>query len=274
MYKIFGNLSPEEEALPYAKYFHRQPAQPDPHRMALLSKGPMDPAKATPLSDINSLLTRLETTDEEIGYCVLPDGAGYVGMSAFYPDCTVDMFKWWFAWHPLNNLRYRIWCPRCHAGIAVSSRAKEKILDPNVPLEEKIVDVDHFVMEDIGGGLSDIVISFLRPENMGFDKALLESSGVTVIGGYGLTEPREGPAGKVPAVMMHLFHEENGGVRQRTRFYMGCRINKGIPMNVLPHGVQVPIVAPMGLAYHNVEEFTNLGSFLPQIYAELGGTFE
>jgi len=26
-----------------------------------------------------------------------------------------------------------------------------------------------------------------------------------------------------------VFHEENGGVRQRTRFYMGCRINKGIP---------------------------------------------
>ena len=41
-------------------------------------------------------------------------------------------------------------------------------------------------------------------------------------------------------------------------------------MKVLPHGVQVSIEAPMGLAYHNVEEFTNLGSFLPEIYAELG----
>ena len=98
MYKIFGDLTPEEEALPYAKYFHRQSAQPDPHRMALLSKGPMDPTKATPLSDINSLLTRLETTDEEIGYCILPDGTRWLyartkmrcQYQAFAPKGTLD----------------------------------------------------------------------------------------------------------------------------------------------------------------------------------------
>ena len=270
MYQILGPLTPEEEALPYAKYYHRQAAQPDPHRIALLNQGPLDPARATPLHDLNRLLTRLDAPDDEIGYCVLPDGVGYVGMSAFYPDCTVEMFRWWFAWHPLNNLRYRIWCPRCHGGIAVCALDREKILDPNVALEDKIAGVDHFVMEDIGGGMSDIVISFKKPEEIGFDRALLEKSGVTVIGGYGLTEPREGPVGKVPAVMIHLFHPENGGVRQRTRFYMGCRINRGVPMCVLPKGVKVPIEAPMGLAYHNVEEFSNLGSFLPQIYAELG----
>jgi len=45
-------------------------------------------------------------------------------------------------------------------------------------------------------------------------------------------------------------------------------------MKDLPQGVSVPIVAPMGLAYHNVVEFSNLGSFLPEIYAELGGTYE
>ena len=270
MYQILGPLNDWEREQPYAKYYHRPSVPPDPHRIALLDKGPMDPAKATPLSDINSLLTRLEAPDDEIGYCVLPDGVGYVGMSAFYPSCTVEMFKWWFAWHPLNNLRYRIWCPRCHGGIAVSASDRARLLDPGVPLEDKIAGVDHFVMEDIGGGMSDIVIRFLKPEDMGFDPRVLERSGVTVIGGYGLTEPREGPAGKVPAVMLHLFHAENGGVRQRTRFYMGCRVNKGVPMKVLPHGVQVPIEAPMGLAYHNVEEFTKLGSFLPEIYAELG----
>lgn len=270
MYKILGPLTPEEEALPYAKYYHREAAQPDPHRMELLSHGPMDPAKATELDGFNSLLTRLDAPDDEIGYCILPNGAGYVGISAFYPDCTVDMFKWWFAWHPLNNLRYRIWCPRCHGGISVCEADHKKILDPAIPIEDKITDVEHFVMEDVGGGMSDIVISFMKPENIGFDPELVRSSGVTIVGGHGIVEPWSGPAGKLPAVMIHLFHEENGGVRQRTRFYMGCRINKGVAMCVLPQGIQVPIEAPMGLAFHNVEEFTNLGSFLPQIYSELG----
>lgn len=274
MYKLLGPLTPEEEKLPYAKYYYREPAQPDPYRMEILSRGPMDPAKATPLNDFNSLLTNLECPEDEMGYCILPNGAGYVGLSAFYPDCTLDMFKWWFSWHPLNNLRYRIWCPRCHGGLSVSAKDRAKILDPNVPLEQKYTDVDHFVMEDIGGGMSDIVISFLSPEKIGFDPELVKQYGGAIMGGYGIVEPREGPVGKLPAIMIHLFHEENGGVRQRTRFYMGCRINKGIPMCVLPHGVTVPIEAPMGLAYHNVEEFSNLGSFLPEIYAELGGTYE
>ena len=113
MYQILGPLNDWEREQPYAKYYHRPSVPPDPHRIALLDKGPMDPAKATPLSDINSLLTRLEAPDDEIGYCVLPDGVGYVGMSAFYPSCTVEMFKWWFAWHlvppvPRRDRRQRL----------------------------------------------------------------------------------------------------------------------------------------------------------------------
>lgn len=42
MYKLYGPLTPEEERLPYAKYFHRQAAQPDPHRIELLNRGPLD----------------------------------------------------------------------------------------------------------------------------------------------------------------------------------------------------------------------------------------
>jgi len=51
---------------------------------------------------------------------------------------------------------------------------------------------------------------------------------------------------------------------------MGYRINKGEGMCVLPPWAKVPIEAPMGLAFHNVMEYSNLASFLPEIYAELG----
>lgn len=126
-------------------------------------------------------------------------------------------------------------------------------------------------MEDIGGGLDDIIISFLKPEQMGFDSEKLKTSPVkAMFGGYGLTENRAHPTGKVPAVMIHTCREIQGGVEFRTRFWMGARINKGIPMCVLPQGLRVPVEAPMGLAFHNVVEFSNLASILPELYAQFG----
>jgi hypothetical protein len=181
------------------------------------------------------------------------------------------MMKWWFAWHGLEGLRYKIWCPERHGSVAVNERDRKKILDPNVPIEDKYTDVNHFVVEDIGAGYDDIVISFKKPVDMGFDAEKLKKSPVKVIfGGYGITESREHPGNKVPAVMLHVCREIEGGVELRTRFYMGCRINKSIPMCVLPPGVRVPIEAPMGLAFHNVEEYSNLASILPDVYREFG----
>jgi hypothetical protein len=266
----FKVLTKEQEKSPLAKYFNRPQAQPNPRIMEILSKGPMDPNKALPLERINDLLEP-GYHEAENGYCVLDNGVGYVAVNNVFQGCTVDMMKWWFAWHGLEGIRYKIWCPPKHGSIAVSDRDRKKITDPKVPMDEKYTDVDHFVIEDIGGGFDDIVISFKTPGGMGFDENKLKSSPVKAIfGGYGITESRGHPGNKVPAVMMHLCREIEGGVEFRTRFYMGCRINKGIPMCVLPHGVKVPIVAPMGLAFHNVEEYSNLAVLLPEVYREFG----
>jgi hypothetical protein len=106
---------------------------------------------------------------------------------------------------------------------------------------------------------------------MGFDPDRLKNSPVKAIfAGDGITESRARPGNKVPAVMVHTCREIEGGIEFRTRFYMGCRINKGIPMRVLPQGVRVPVEAPMGLTFHNVEEFSNLASILPDVYREFG----
>ena len=49
---------------------------------------------------------------------------------------------------------------------------------------------------------------------------------------------------------------------------MGARLVEGKPLNVTPPWVKIPIEAPMGLAFHNVVEFSNLAAILPEIYAE------
>ncbi len=264
-------LRPDEQALSYSKYYNRPVAPPNPKLMGILSQGPMDPEKALPFERLNDLLDP-GYHEVETGYCILPNGAGYVAVNNVFPGCTVEMMQWWFAWHAAGpGLRYSIWFPPGHTTIAVNDTDRAKLLDPNVPLAEKSQNVDHFVVEDVGGGQEDIIISFLDPATIGFDMTRFHNPNVAaVFGGFGVSEPRDGHMGKSPAIMVHFCREIEGGVEFRTRFWMGYRINQGKGMCVLPPWVRLPIEAPMGLAFHNVLEYSNLASFLPQIYAEEG----
>lgn len=262
-------MTAEEEKRAYAKYYKTQLAQPNMDQMAKLSAGPMDPKKALLPENIKELLNP-GYMEVETGYCNLENGAGYLAVNNKFPNCTLDMIKWWFAWHTLEGLRYKIWNPFCHQTIAVSDEDRKKITDPNIPVDQKIEDVVHFVVENIGAGFQDIVIHFLKREVLGFSEEELSNAKATIIGGYGLAENREGAQGKVPTIMAHYYRETEEGIESRTRFWMGYRFNKGIPMCVLPKGVVVPIEAPMGLAFHNVEEFSHLASILPDLYKEFG----
>jgi hypothetical protein len=70
--------------------------------------------------------------------------------------------------------------------------------------------------------------------------------------------------------MLHTARETKDGIEFRTRFWTGARFVGGKPKCVLPPGVQLPVFIPMGLAYHNVEEYSNLAAILPSVYAEYG----
>jgi len=263
-------LAPYEEALPYAKYYYREMAPPNPRLMGVLSQGPMDPDKALPLSEIDKLLDP-GYHEVETGYCITNDGLGYVAVNNVFPGCTIDMMRWWFAWHAAGgNLRYRIWCPPYHHAIAVADQDRQKFFDSNIPFEDKYTNIDHFVVENCGGGDENILIRFKKVKDMGFDMEKYKNSPTKeIIGGYGTSEFRFAPAAfKAPAVMMHTMREIEGGIEFRTRFWMGARIVEGKAYNVTPPWVSIPIQAPMGLAFHNVVEFSNLASFLPDIYEE------
>ena len=121
--------------------------------------------------------------------------------------------------------------------------------------------------------MQDIVIDFLDHEDMGIDDEKLAETHQTVFGCYGIVSDhnaKKGTLNKFPVIMMHFCREVEGGVEFRTRFWMGYRWNKGIPMCVKPPFVQIPVEAPMGLAFHNVEEYSHLASILPDVYAEFG----
>lgn len=266
-------LTEAEKKNPVAQFYCESLAAPNPRPMGILSKGPMDPALAL-LPDQIEKMYEPGYLEGENGYCILPNGAGYVAVNNVFPGVTMEMMQWWMAWHPLEQIRYRIWNPFCHHSIAVSDADRDYILDPNVPLAKKSQNVIHFVVEDIGGGPQNILIYFLDHSKMnGIDDAKLAASHQTVFGGHGIVSDattKKGVLNKAPTIMMHFCRETADGVEFRTRFWMGYRWNKGIPMCVLPPHVKIPEFVPMGLAFHNVEEYSHLASILPDVYKVFG----
>jgi phloretin hydrolase len=266
-----SSLSPEEQSRAYAKYY-RAPVPPDPAHLAIMDT-PCDPLKAIYPEQMNDLLNPGDL-QVEIGWCNLPNGAGFIANRNIYKNVSADMIDWWFAWHALDDLRYRIWYPPQHAGIALSPESRQRILDPSIPLSEKHWGVTHHLTEDCDCGMENINITFLSPKDFGFDMTRWTEPYVsTFVGGFGWSRPanKAEHAIEAPSLMCHIFRQTPGGLEHRTRFWMGYRMSHGKPELSLPPGIAVPSMVVQGLARHNVREFKNLGVLLPEIYTEFGG---
>ncbi len=264
-------LTPDERAKPYAKYCQAPLGDPDAGLLTQLRpEAPIDPALALLPERISDLLEP-GYLPCETGWCILPNGAGYAAVNVRMPDVTVEMVNWWFAWHGLEDLRYKLWYPPAHLGISIDEKDRAKVLDPSTPMTERFQGLCHHVLEDVGAGVQEIDICFLRPEDMGFDLSRFARPNVgTVVGANGFAYAAGAPpdAPPEPAIMCHFIREIEGGIEFRTRFWLGCTIKDGVPVCVLPPGVRIPEMVPFGIAQHDVHEYSNLRAFLPSIYAE------
>ena len=72
----YKNLTDEEGSKPYAKYFDRAPAIPLKEALAVMAQ-PIDPSMALTPENLNDLLNPGYLASEA-GWCILPNGAGYV----------------------------------------------------------------------------------------------------------------------------------------------------------------------------------------------------
>ncbi len=265
-------LTAAEKARPFAKYYYEDIPAPDPAHLAMMD-APCDPSKAITPEQMNDLLNPGDL-DVEVGWCNLPNGAGVIANRIVYPDITAEMIDWWFAWHPLEDLRYRIWYPPQHGGLMVSPENRKRLLDETIPISERNWGVLHHVTEDTNCGMENIDILFMPPQVFGFDMSRWKKPNVaTFAGGQGwaVSVNKTDESVTAPAIMCHIFRETSEGLEHRTRFWMGYRFAGGKPELTLPPGVSVPAVAVQGLARHNVCEFTRFKYFLPRIYKEFGG---
>ncbi len=264
-------LTEEEKLLPYAEFYDMETPPADP-KLYEEVKEPIDPSQALPIENINDLLNP-GYLEKERGWCVLPNGCAYVAAYCVMPDVTPEMFKWWFAWHGLEDMRYRIWWPWHHYAIYVDEDSRKIIQDPNTTLEEKYMGITHYVVEDIGTGVTELAISFKTPEYMGFDMDRFIEPNVSAIATSNVFIHAPGKSMAPPIgcnVMAHLVRRRpEGGIELRTRFWFGYHIIDGKPVKLLPDGMSIDPAFPAGLSNHAIDEYTRLSYLLPKVYEKM-----
>jgi len=248
-------VTEEEKAGPLYKYFTRTMIEADPAVYAAVQQ-PADPAKGISPLEMNKLFDE-GYLDLELGYCNLPDGTAMLANKTFFPGCTPEMFDFWFAWHGVAGMRYKIWNPQQHYNVQTMNM--DKAMDKSLSLKERYWDTTHDVFEDCGQGPQRIFINFRKPTDIGFDEAKWKDfKGTIVCAGNE----------KSPTIMCHFMRPVEGGCELRSRFWMGWHVIDGKPVKMIPDGFRMPLDGVKSLLMHNIKEFTNLASILPEVYNE------
>jgi hypothetical protein len=270
--KIWKQNQKKLASKPYGKYFKRDLYVYDDALQAI-NNGPIAVEDAlTPASEnLNKLLDK-GYLPGETGYCEMPDGSLYSSSLTWFPNCTPEMFQWWFWWHSAESERYTIWYPYSH--VSASVRNKNVLTQPGLTDEQRYIGNTHVITEYLEKKRNNITITFVNPADLGFDTSRFEEAGIKAhaCGIVKLQRPDV-----VFCTMIHLVRETENGFELRSRYFIGSdvRIKVFGRYRKLPKSIVQLLLRKNGglqLAYdqvlHDQVEFTNLASILPELYRE------
>lgn len=248
-------LTPEQRKAPYAAFYDRPYPVIDPESVVVMEQGSdMDPADAVTDKNI-SIMLHPEQIAVENGYCVLPDGTGYVAAKHVMTGVTFDMYKFWLDWWTAEDheTRYKIWCPGKHTGAFYT-----------------------YSSEEIGGQIHEIYFgSSIRPDprliNIDLDE-MAASPCVMTDGGNAVSKIYGAPVEQPPicGLICHFIYEEPGvdGIVMRSRFWFGYQALGGHITPVLAPGQKISKEFLKGFFDHNCLEMSYLRDLLPPLYQQ------
>ena len=252
--RALPELTPEEKAQPYAKYYYK--AMPAPFIDPKEIEHPMDPKNAV-MDDMDDLLN-MNYAEVENGYCQPEQGGGYVAITTKMPGVTLDMYKWWKNWRETgDDLRYKIWYPGCH-----------------IRYEGNLANGWEWIQEDIGNGLDDIYSIKLMDDKDIFDpEKYAKSELVWVHAANAITRPAGGDIASrpFPIFICHMLREIPEGLEIRSRFWQGYHLVNKKLYNYCGPDVKAPLSAIHGMALHCLTEYANLREIVPALYNEFAG---
>ncbi len=247
-------VTEEDKKKSYYKYFLEEMAPVAPELYAEAEAAKLTPDQVLPADQLNRLFDPGYLPAER-GWCILPDGSGYMANLLYMPGVTPEMFDWWFAWHGLDTLRYKIWDREDH--MYCQTRNPEQARDPKLSYREKYWNTRHDIIEAFGPKPAEVVVPFIPPVDMGFDKEKWEKFDGTIIA-MAAEDNR--------TVSCHFVRPVEGGVELRTRFWFGLHLKDGKAVRF--DDQPIPERLPKSLLLHNIKEFTNLARLLPRIFPE------
>ncbi|MBE6009600.1 MAG: phloretin hydrolase [Lachnospiraceae bacterium] len=252
-------ITEEEKRSPLYKYFDGDAEFPLEELKKLTENCELTPEEAMTPDQINDLF-KDGYLPGEFGYCCYPDGSAMLANKKSMPNVTVEMFDWWFCWHMIEPLRYKIWDPNNH--LYCMTMQPEKLKDASIPIHERYWDTDCEIKETHlpGEPAGHVVIPFRNPADLGFDvQCLADFKGTIVCSGDA----------KTPVTMVHFVRPLKQGVELRSRFWYGYHLVDGkIEKMQLPPHVKFDAVRMRSSLMHNINEFTNLSRILPGLYEE------
>ncbi len=257
-----ATVTEEEKRTPEYQFFLRDMTPPAPDSYARIERKPLRPEDATTVERMNDLFLP-GYLPGEFGTCVQPNGTAVVANHLKMPGVTVEMFDWWFAWHGLAPIRYKLWDKDDHLDIKTSDPDRRR--NPAIPMRERYWNTVDLATEDnLNVGPRQIPITFRYPRDIGFDpEQYARFDGTIVCAGDE----------KAPTIMCHFVRPIEGGVELRTRFWVGYRVVGGRPVKALAEGERIPAERGKLMLRHNIKEYTNLAAILPEVYAQFKDQF-
>ena len=255
-------VTDNEKLSPLYKYFEMEMVAPAPS-MFECAESPMPAEFAQTPQEMNRMFDDGYLPGRR-GYAQLADGTAMLSNCVDMPGVTPEMFDWWFAWHGMEPLRYKIWDHDEHHYCL--TRNPDKAADKSLSMKERYWDTVHDVREAMypDGPVQEIVINFRNPADVGFSPEKLKDFGGTIV-----------CAGneRAPVIMCHFVRPVAGSSELHTRFWMGYCVKDGAPAKAIPDGAVFPLQGAKELLRHNIKEFTNLAALLPKVYDEFRDAF-
>ncbi|OOB79437.1 MAG: hypothetical protein BEN18_03930 [Epulopiscium sp. Nuni2H_MBin001] len=261
-------LTAEQKARPYSKYYYKDMAKIPQADLDIINAGPISSKKALSIYEAKEIL-KDGYLEAETGYCVMPNRTGFAATKVFMPNVTPKMINWWFNWHPLEGLRYMIWCPVGHTDI--SAKEPNKHLDNTyVPLKIRNIGTTHYPEEGFNvEGSTNIEIKFRSPQILGITPDMVKNSSMKAF-------QIATCSNKIPPIPINIFFHAvrlvNGGVEFRSHYWLNYTIkNNKISVSKIPLPIQVVSALAKNNCIHSLIEYNNLASILPQLYKEQAG---
>jgi hypothetical protein len=259
MLGVDAELTDEEKEMPEAAFYSTEFAEVPDEVADAVSNGPISPDQALAFEDINDL-AKPGYLEVENGYGILEDGTAYVAVRTDFPDADKEMVHWWFWWHAVENVRYKIWYPGAH--YAIGAEDMEQLTDESLIAEERYLNNPHYPVEDVGTGVMSLSIRFMSPEAFGFDTSTFKDNDVeaVVCGVVGL---RIFNFTIEHSYLCHLFRKNGDDLELRSRFWLGAKLE-----SLFLRKLFINEALALGMMRHCSGEYTHLASFLPEIFNE------